>query len=198
MRLDKVAHGQRLPRKVMMRLMGLMTGSPAPDVIRTLMYRPEFFGKPYSAWLHEVMRGPSEWSVGERELFAAFTSRKNQCQFCTTAHSAASSEALGDYKLVEASLNDWQKATLNPKVKATLGLLEKLTLEPNGVTAEDIQRVRAAGVSHAALEDAIRVCALFNIINRLADAFDFDTSLGSTPEIVAKGARAMLRFGYRI
>jgi hypothetical protein len=27
------------------------------------------------------MRGPSEWTVGERELFAAFTSRLNQCPF---------------------------------------------------------------------------------------------------------------------
>jgi len=28
-----------------------------------------------------VMRGPSPWSVGERELFAAFVSRLNQCVF---------------------------------------------------------------------------------------------------------------------
>ena len=28
-----------------------------------------------------VMRGPSDWSVGERELFAAFVSRLNQCHF---------------------------------------------------------------------------------------------------------------------
>jgi AhpD family alkylhydroperoxidase len=27
------------------------------------------------------MRGPSEWSAGERELFAAFTSQLNQCPF---------------------------------------------------------------------------------------------------------------------
>ena len=28
-----------------------------------------------------AMRGPSEWSAGERELFAAFTSLLNQCPF---------------------------------------------------------------------------------------------------------------------
>jgi AhpD family alkylhydroperoxidase len=27
------------------------------------------------------MRGPSDWSVGERELFAAFVSNLNQCRF---------------------------------------------------------------------------------------------------------------------
>jgi hypothetical protein len=27
------------------------------------------------------MRGPSDWTVAERELFAAFTSKLNQCVF---------------------------------------------------------------------------------------------------------------------
>lgn len=51
------------------------------DIIRTSLYRPEFFGTPFRAWTQTVMRGPSEWSVGERELFAAFVSRINQCRF---------------------------------------------------------------------------------------------------------------------
>jgi hypothetical protein len=52
-----------------------------PDVVRTLWYRPSFFGKPMSVWTQAVMRGDSEWSVGERELFAAFTSSLNKCRF---------------------------------------------------------------------------------------------------------------------
>lgn len=52
-----------------------------PDVIRTLCYRGEFFGTPYNAWIEAILRGPSSWSVWERELFAAFTSRLNQCVF---------------------------------------------------------------------------------------------------------------------
>jgi hypothetical protein len=34
--------------------------------------------------------------------------------------------------------------------------------------------VRAAGVSDGALEDAIHVCALFNVIDRIADALAFE------------------------
>jgi len=50
-------------------------------VLKTLHYRPELFGEPYSAALDLAMRGPSDWSDGERELFAAFVSALNQCVF---------------------------------------------------------------------------------------------------------------------
>ncbi len=51
------------------------------DVVKALNYRPELFGGPYSAMIHELLRGESEWSVGERELFAAFTAHLNSCPF---------------------------------------------------------------------------------------------------------------------
>ena len=51
------------------------------DVVRTMRYRSELFGRPFSAALQEIMRGPSDWSVAERELFAAFVSVQNQCRF---------------------------------------------------------------------------------------------------------------------
>jgi hypothetical protein len=51
------------------------------DVRNVLAHRPELFGEPFSRALQEVMRGPSAWSVGERELFAAFVSARNQCVF---------------------------------------------------------------------------------------------------------------------
>jgi hypothetical protein len=53
----------------------------APGVVRTLLYRKEFFGRPWSELTQQVMRGPSPWSPGEREIFAAFVSRLNQCVF---------------------------------------------------------------------------------------------------------------------
>jgi hypothetical protein len=57
-------------------------GAEAPvDVVKTLLYRPELFGEPFSAVLDTAMRGPSDWSAGERELFAGFTSLLNQCPF---------------------------------------------------------------------------------------------------------------------
>jgi hypothetical protein len=56
-------------------------GTEPPDVLKTLHYRPELFGQPFSDALDLTMNGPSDWSVGERELFAAFVSSVNQCPF---------------------------------------------------------------------------------------------------------------------
>jgi hypothetical protein len=65
--------------------LAILDGDHAPPealgVIKTLLYRPELFGAPFSELLDDVMRGPSEWSAGERELFAGFTSHLNQCLF---------------------------------------------------------------------------------------------------------------------
>jgi hypothetical protein len=56
-------------------------GADPPDVLKTLHFRPELFGRPFSDTLDLAMHGPSDWSVGERELFAAFVSSVNQCPF---------------------------------------------------------------------------------------------------------------------
>jgi hypothetical protein len=81
MRLRRVEHAHRLREKIILAMIRLTTGFRAPDIVRTLFYRPEFFGRAMSAWTHAVMRGPSAWTVGEREIFAAVTSRLNHCPF---------------------------------------------------------------------------------------------------------------------
>jgi hypothetical protein len=81
MRLRVVERGHRLRQKIIMAVIRVVSRRRVVDIIRTLLYRPEFFGRPISVWTQAVMRGPSEWSVGERELFAAFASRLNQCVF---------------------------------------------------------------------------------------------------------------------
>lgn len=49
-----------------------------------------------------------------------------------------------------------------------------MTLRPEELTGADAGRVREAGVSDEALVDAIHVAALFNMIDRMADALGWD------------------------
>jgi hypothetical protein len=51
-------------------------------------------------------------------------------------------------------------------------MLNKLTRE-HTVEVDDIRAVLAAGVSRAQIEDALAVCFAFNVMNRLADTFEF-------------------------
>jgi hypothetical protein len=80
-RLPSLENGQKWREKLLLVAMGLMMGRRAPDVVKTLLYRRDYYGDPYNELLEAVMRGPSDWSVGERELFAAFVSNLNRCRF---------------------------------------------------------------------------------------------------------------------
>ena len=92
-------------------------------------------------------------------------------------------------------LADWRTAPIDDKLRATLGFLQKLTLSPDDLTGEDATLPRQAGVSHAALRDAVYVCALFNLMDRVSDALDFAVP---SPEEFRKAAKPLLRFGYRV
>ena len=81
MRLHNVGNDHRFKQRMVLWMIRLFSFRTPPDVVKTILYRPELFGGPFSDVLHDVMRGPSEWSVGERELIAAFVSVQNQCLF---------------------------------------------------------------------------------------------------------------------
>jgi alkylhydroperoxidase family enzyme len=76
-----------------------------------------------------------------------------------------------------------------------LRFLETMTLRPEELGPDDAAAVRGAGVSDEALADAIHVCALFNMITRLADALGWDV-----PPFESFLARAegMLADGYAL
>jgi len=80
-RLAIVDHGHRPEEAAVLDTIRERSGNEPLGVVKTLLYRPELFGGPFSEALDDVMRGESEWSPGERELFAGFTSLLNQCPF---------------------------------------------------------------------------------------------------------------------
>jgi len=79
MRLACIEHGhtgEAAAEVAAMRAQGYVS-----DIALGLRYRPELFGRPFSELLQDVMKAPSEWTEGERELFAAFVSGQSQCPF---------------------------------------------------------------------------------------------------------------------
>jgi hypothetical protein len=80
-RLAVVEHGHTGSARVILGVVRRVMRQEPPSILKTVCYRSGLFGRDFSALVHEVMRGPSDWSVAERELFAAYTSRLNQCPF---------------------------------------------------------------------------------------------------------------------
>jgi uncharacterized peroxidase-related enzyme len=161
------------------------------DAVKLALYRPDFYRGGHLT--HEAMRGPSAWSIGDRELMAAFVSKANECQFCVTAHSATSGLWYGDHAKVAAALDDLETAPMDEPLRATLRILGKLTRE-HSIDPDDIRAALAEGVSPQQIEDALAVCLAFNITDRLADAFDFTVA---SPAAMNAGARYLLKRGYR-
>lgn len=97
-------------------------------------------------------------------------------------------------QVVEGGLRgEWKTGALRKEARAILPFLEKLTLSPNEVGPEDVRKLREAGLSNEAIRDAIYVCVAFNVIDRIADAFDFEVP---APDHVRTAARFLLKMGY--
>ena len=130
----------------------LVSRQPVVDAVKLAFYRPDFYGA--GDLTHEAMRGPSDWSVGDRELMAAFVAQANECPFCVAAHSATSTQWYGDATKVSSTLADLDTAPIEEPLRATLRMLGKLTRE-HTIDADDIRAVLAAGVSPQQIEDAL-------------------------------------------
>jgi uncharacterized peroxidase-related enzyme len=90
-------------------------------------------------------------------------------------------------------LVDYRTAPISEPLRATLAFLEKLTLTPQEVEPADVAPLRAAGLSDEAIDDAIHVCANFNLINRVADALGFELA---GPVSQSRYAGFLLQRGY--
>jgi uncharacterized peroxidase-related enzyme len=193
MRLKILDSGYSFGTKVLFAFIHAVSRHPLPDAAKLVFYRPDFYGAPMKEITQEAMRGPSSWSVGDRELMAAFVSQMNECEFCIGAHTATAARAYQDEAKVSAVLSDLETAPIGEPLRATLRLLGKLTRE-HAVTADDMRAVLAAGVSREQIEDALAVCLAFNTTDRLADAFGFFVP---GPKAFEAGAKFLLRRGYR-
>lgn len=193
MRLDVLNRGYGPGTKLLFALIRLFSRHPVPDAAKLVFYRPDFYGSRAKEFTHEAMRGPSAWSVGDRELMAAYVSQANESAFCIGAHTATARQAYQDGPKVAAVLADLESAPVEEGLRATLQMLGKLTREGKA-GAEDMRQVLSAGVSRQQVEDALAVCAAFNRTDRLADAFGFEVL---SPEGFEAGAKYLLKRGYR-
>ena len=193
MRLREIDRGDSIASRLLIRFISLVSGMRLPDAARVAFYHKDFFSAPMGEWTQAAMRGPSEWSVGERELMAALVAKWNSCSFCVRAHGAVSAKEL-ERSTVDAALTDYHAAPISEGLKVTLEFLEVMTLRPTELTPNHAEAVLRAGVGVQALKDAIAVGAVFNIVTRYANALDFAVP---TADEFDRAASVLLKRGYR-
>jgi uncharacterized peroxidase-related enzyme len=128
--------------------------------------------KMFHAWCEveeAIMRWPSAFSPGERELIGAFCSKLNECTYCYSSHSVAAKYLGVDASVIEPLLADIDTAPVDDRLKPVFHYVKKLTLTPYKMVQADADRVFAAGWDEKALHDAIMVCCCYAFMNRLAD-----------------------------
>lgn len=92
-------------------------------------------------------------------------------------------------------LSDVTGSRARPELRRTLLFLGKLNDTPDEVTPDDIWELRAAGVPGKAIEEAIYICAAYNIVDRLADGFGFQLP---PQQDLQRTARFLLKIGYKV
>lgn len=192
MRLPEIDRGDRLTSRLLIGFISVFSGMRLPDAARVAFYHKNFLGAPMGAWTQATMRGPSAWSVGERELMAAMVATWNSCAFCVGAHGAVAARTM-EQPLVAAALADYRSAPISGTLKGALAFLEIMTLRPLELSGQHARAALRSGVTADALQDAIAVGTLFNIITRYADALDF--AMPSAKEF-DRAAAMLLKRGY--
>ncbi|WP_433524086.1 carboxymuconolactone decarboxylase family protein [Nocardia pseudovaccinii] len=191
--LDAVESGQELPARIMFATMHRLGRTEVPAVMKVICYRHRYFGTPLSDLIQDAMRGESFWTVAEREIFATRTSQSNECPFCDSAHRGIAGAYIAS-DLVDEALADGDNSPLRPEARAMLEFVGKMVRDPDGLTPGDADKVRAAGVTAEAFDEAVWVATLFNVINRVMNTVGAEALEADEAQI---GARFIKAFGYR-
>src|SRR5262249_48339186 len=107
--------------------MPLMPSMPADALVKDVYsIDPQTFRH----WLHveeAIMRGPSAFTAGERELMAAYVSRLNSCTYRASSHSEAAVIFGIDPLSLDALMADVDTAPIDKRFRPIFKFLKKLT-----------------------------------------------------------------------
>ena len=151
-------------------LKSLPTDAGLPQIFRAF---PES-ARPLLEYQEALLRGESPFSVAERELIAAYVSGLNNCDYCRAVHSRTA-VALGiPANTIDQVFAKAEMEVVDPRMRPVLAFTRKVTLSPATITTADTDAVFAAGWNDRALHDAVAICALLNLMNRLVNGLGIE------------------------
>ncbi|MDR6845215.1 carboxymuconolactone decarboxylase family protein [Flavobacterium granuli] len=139
-----------------------------PGITGLLEYRQDS-AAPIRELTQILLRGESTLTEGERELIASLVSSRNQCKFCTAAHTAAADILLGESTTCELVKQDFETAPVSDKMKALLAIAAFVQENGKKVTPESINHAKNSGATDREIHDTVLIAALFCLYNKYVD-----------------------------
>ncbi len=139
-----------------------------PGITGLLEYRKDT-AAPIRELTQFLLRGPSTLTEGERELIATIVSHRNECTFCTAAHTAAADILLEEEETSAKVKQDITTAPVSDKMKALLTIAAQVQQGGKYVTSESIQKAKDVGATDIEIHDTVLIAALFCLYNRYVD-----------------------------
>lgn len=166
-----------------------------PGITGPLAQYPET-ARPLGEFTQVLLRNATPGlSAADRELIAAYVSTRNECVFCSNAHSAAARELLGENaSLVDHVKADLDTAPITPKMRALLRIAGKVQRDGRSVTSDDIMAARALDADDRDIHDTVLIAAAFCMFNRYVDGLA--TWTPDDPAIYAGIGKQLAEQGY--
>lgn len=120
-----------------------------------------------SPLFNAIMYDPGGMSRAERELGALAASMVNNCIYCAAVHADRHAKLKKDTAVTDALFANGEKADLNPRDRAIFEFARKSAAAPSAAGPEEMDALRAAGLSDEEILDLILSSALFGWANRL-------------------------------
>lgn len=163
-----------------------------PGITGLLEYRRDS-AAPIRELTQVLLRGPSTLTAGERELIATIVSSRNECRFCTQAHTAVADCLLGESETSELIKTDPESSPVSEKMKALLSIAAQVQTSGKAVTQESIDRAKSAGASDLEIHDTVLIAALFCFYNRYVDGL---STIAPTDPDFYKNLASRIATGY--
>jgi uncharacterized peroxidase-related enzyme len=164
-----------------------------PGITGLLEYRKDT-AAPIRELTQLLLRGPSTLTEGERELIATIVSHRNNCTFCTAAHTAAANALLGEENTSAKVKKDITTAPVSDKMKALLTIAAQVQESGKNVSAESVLKAKNAGATDIEIHDTVLIAALFCLYNRYVDGLA--TALPEKVEYFDVLADRLVHHGY--
>ncbi|MGC2183422.1 MAG: peroxidase-related enzyme [Terriglobales bacterium] len=142
-----------------------------PGIIKCLSARPDFL-KQSVDFSNTLQFSEGHLSRRHKEMLGSYVSFLNDCPYCLDSHAFFLKTQGASEQTMHAFLaGDLDNAELTPAEQVLMRYAELVTRAAYRTTPEDVQELRDAGWKEEQIAEAAYIIALFNMFNRIANAF---------------------------